>query len=46
LQHRLGEQPGEKTAAVEGQHGIQRVERFGPSCDDFSILGVGKLPCH
>lgn len=42
----VGEQPGQKIAAVEAQHGIERVEGLGPSRDDFIILGVGKLPCH
>ncbi|ESW80740.1 hypothetical protein X772_24365 [Mesorhizobium sp. LSJC280B00] len=46
MRRRLGQEIGQKIAAVEGQHGIERVEGFGPPRDDLSILDLGILPRH
>ncbi|WP_292668713.1 hypothetical protein [Mesorhizobium sp.] len=42
LRRRRRSRPRRENRGVEGQHGIERVE----GRDDFSILGLGKLPCH
>ena len=36
----VGQDPGQKIAAVERQHGIQRVERFGAPRHQFFVLAA------